>query len=359
MPKLGLGLSLPQTRVVGTSFDPDALAYLTAVEAADGQALENPVKIAINTFVVGCKTDGIWSAIKASCILAGARTLSGALVPLAGVAPTPFNFSNGDYSRTLGLLGDGSSKYLNSNRNNQADPQNSKHLSAYFTSSNSREFTRVVIGTQTSVGGSFITTNTTSVSFRTNYGGAPAGLSNSGSITGFVSVSRSDGLSHYYRALGNSTGVITGAVSTTPLNAIINVFSNSNLTSYSNGRISFYSIGEAIDQTLFDSRVTTLMADISSALPAGIPTATTNTIYLQSGDPYNEGGYPKQSNGYFGDVGDSKLVWGGTRWEMRGDSYSLAYYNNKPNQTIAYFPDQGDWFDWNNSPAPLIFVAGA
>jgi len=65
----------------GLVSDADATAYLAAVQAADGQLLEPAVRIAINNFVVGCKADGIWTAIKASCILAGARTLAGALVP--------------------------------------------------------------------------------------------------------------------------------------------------------------------------------------------------------------------------------------------------------------------------------------
>ena len=61
--------------------DPDAAAYITAVEAADTAAgspggLEERTKIAIDNFVLGCKADGIWTAIKASCILAGARTLN-------------------------------------------------------------------------------------------------------------------------------------------------------------------------------------------------------------------------------------------------------------------------------------------
>ena len=104
--------------------DPDAMAYLRAVEDADNQALEQGVQQAVNQFVIGCKSDGIWSAIKASCILAGARTLNGALVPLVGIAPTNFNFVAGDYNRKTGLVGDGSTKYLDSNRNNNADPQN-------------------------------------------------------------------------------------------------------------------------------------------------------------------------------------------------------------------------------------------
>jgi hypothetical protein len=96
-------------------YDTDAQVYISAVEAADGQGLEDGVKNAINSFVLGCKADGIWSAIKASCILAGARTLSGALVPLVGAAPTNNNFVSGDYNRKTGLIGNGTSKYLNSN----------------------------------------------------------------------------------------------------------------------------------------------------------------------------------------------------------------------------------------------------
>jgi hypothetical protein len=101
--------------------DPDAAAYITAVETADGQALEEKTKIAIDNFVLGCKADGIWNAIKASCILAGARTRLGALTPLVGTAPTSFNFVDGDYNRKTGLVGDGSTKYLDSNRAQQGD----------------------------------------------------------------------------------------------------------------------------------------------------------------------------------------------------------------------------------------------
>jgi len=43
--------------------DPDAMAYLRAVEDADNQALEQGVQQAVNQFVIGCKQDGIWDAI--------------------------------------------------------------------------------------------------------------------------------------------------------------------------------------------------------------------------------------------------------------------------------------------------------
>ena len=75
-------------RPTSSSLDRDAAVYLNAVAVADGEQLEPAVRKAINDFVNGCKQDGIWDAIKASCILAGARTLAGALVPLVGTAPT-------------------------------------------------------------------------------------------------------------------------------------------------------------------------------------------------------------------------------------------------------------------------------
>lgn len=113
---------------------PDAAAYIAAVEAADGQALEAGVRAAINAFVSGCKQDGIWSALQACCLMAGARTLSGALVPLKGPAPTNFNFVSGDYSRKTGLIGNGATKYLDSNFTLADFPSNDNtHLSAYVT----------------------------------------------------------------------------------------------------------------------------------------------------------------------------------------------------------------------------------
>jgi hypothetical protein len=118
----------PRLLVPRATFDPDAAAYLRAVEAADGQALETPVKRAVDDFFRGTKADGTFSALKAACILCGARTLAGALVPLAGTAPTNNNFVDADYNRETGLVGNGSTKYLDSNRAENADPQMTMHI---------------------------------------------------------------------------------------------------------------------------------------------------------------------------------------------------------------------------------------
>jgi hypothetical protein len=61
----------PRLLVPRATFDADAAAYLRAVEAADGQALETPVKRAVDDFFKGCKADGTFSALKAPAFSAG------------------------------------------------------------------------------------------------------------------------------------------------------------------------------------------------------------------------------------------------------------------------------------------------
>jgi hypothetical protein len=251
--------------------DYDAQDYIARVEAADGQALETGVKDAINAFVVGCKSDGIWTAIKASCILAGARTLAGALVPLVGTAPTNNNFVSGDYNRETGLLGNGSTKYLNSNRNNNADPQNSKHLSVYASSAATSGATTYpeYIGAGSSFSGASNIgrlNNNGGLYIQVNQGSA-AIVSGIGGSTGFIGVSRSNSSSIDYRA-GSST-VNTSQTSQTPYSSNIAVFidlANTTITG-SNARIAFYSIGESLILSLLDSRVSTLISAYAAAIP--------------------------------------------------------------------------------------------
>jgi hypothetical protein len=244
----------------GGGFDADATAYIAAVEAADGAALEAGVKTAINTFVVGCKADGIWTALKASCILAGARTLSGALVPLAGTAPTNNNFVSGDYDRKTGLVGDGTSKYLNSNRNNNADPQNSKHLATYVsTATTSTQFG----GNIGFLGGpAYIGRNSGLAQLFCNGNGNTFGSSTG---TGFQGISRSSGSEYLYRLPGGQIGSIISA-SQTPGSGNIEVFSGGS-SLFANARLAFYSIGEALDLALLDARVTTLISAYAAAIP--------------------------------------------------------------------------------------------
>ena len=242
--------------------DPDAAAYITAVETADGQALEEKVKIAIDNFVLGCKADGIWSAIKASCILAGARTLSGALVPLVGTAPTNYNFVSGDYNRETGLVGDGSTKYLDSNRNNNADPQDNSHQAVFISTAHSPGNTGVYIGTTNANGASNIGQTTTPVVFSRNRSG---GVNEIPVVAlNFAGHSRSTSSNYTIRA--NGANVIANFASDGLLNESVLVFARGP-ANFVNGRLAFYSIGESLDLAKLDARVTDLINAIGVAIP--------------------------------------------------------------------------------------------
>jgi len=248
----------------GFMFDADASTYIEAVEAADTQALETPVRYAINDFVIGCKQDGIWNAIKASCILAGARTRLGALTPLVGAAPTSFNFVDGDYNRKTGLVGDGSTKYLDSNRSNNADPRDSKHVSCYATTlATTAEFSIYINSSSASTAGrTHIIQGSTSTlaTFRSNtsFVGTPASVTIS---TGFIGVTRSNSSEIAVRA---AQSLITqnqqSALLVTDEN--IGIYARATGASpppFGNPRLAFYSIGESLDLALLDARVTDLI----------------------------------------------------------------------------------------------------
>lgn len=241
----------------GPLIDPDAQAYLTAVEAADGQALETAVRAAINDFVVGCKADGIWNAIKASCVLAGARTLSGCLVPLVGAAPTNFNFVSGDYNRKTGLMGNGSTKYLSTNRNNNADPQDSNHNAVMITDARANP----LMGTFDSAASGNNLLGASGVRSRSSTSNSYTGPSVGGST--FLGTSRSSSSGFSLRVLGTTTAMVRASQS--PQNSVLILYGGSAL--YTNSRLSFYSIGESLDLAQLEARTTNLLNAFAAVIP--------------------------------------------------------------------------------------------
>jgi hypothetical protein len=255
--------------------DADARAYVIAVNAADGQPLEKPVAEAIDAFVIGCKADSIWSAIQSSCILMGARTLSGALVPLKGSAPTNNGpFVSGDYNRKTGLIGNESTKYLDSNRNSNA--QDNIHKAVYVgelggaTGSTTQ---RVVIGVTVSSN-----TGQTSIIGRTSDGlliyrfrRNAAASTSAGMVPGFIGASRNNSANIQIISPPLSSASTSSSVSETPPNDNTFVFaehlSGTGAQLHTGHRLAFYSIGTNIDLNLFRTRVNTLYSAIGSAIP--------------------------------------------------------------------------------------------
>lgn len=227
---------------------------------------------AINTFVKGCKTDGTWDAMKACCIMAAWDGLTGALYPLKGTAPTNNNFVAADYNRETGLVGDGSTKSLNSNRANNVDPQNNAHRSVHVTAAPtlaSRNYYGSD-GISTSGGDNLFTYSTNQLSGAsrgTGSGSTEFTIGGQGYTTGFKGISRSVSGSYQVRTGGGNTTV--NKTSQTPDSGDIFVFARgpSSASLQINARMSFYSIGESLDLALLDARVSTLMTDIGAAIP--------------------------------------------------------------------------------------------
>ena len=248
--------------------DADAAAYIAAVEAADGQRLEQAVRNAIAQFVIGLKTDGLWAPIKFACILMGARTLSGALTPLVGSAPTNVNFVSGDYARggaTPGLLG-GSTKYINSNRANNADGRDDCHAFAFMTA-----LPTAGSGAQGIFGASyfgntdrFLTMVNISQAFGSANNNAVTGISTNSVNTGGWGVARNGSTSWNTRC--GFTKLSRTEASNAPASANV-MFMASGTSPHGTTRCSFISLGAYLDTDVLSARAATLTNAISAALP--------------------------------------------------------------------------------------------
>jgi hypothetical protein len=246
------------------AFDADAADYFARIVTA-GSSISAPNKSAVDAFVKGCKADGIWTAIKASCLLAGPDDLTGALVPLVGAAPTNNGpFVSGDYNRTTGLIGNGTSKYLNSNRNNNADPQNNQHMAVYVTDANTTVGNAGFIGNGLGDAGcSQIIVSNAAFYVRTRSQSSTIldSATTGSALLGTLGISRA--ASGSYTVIQQSVTVTTlSTASQTPFSQNTVVYGR-NLAASNNARMSFYSIGEALDLAALDARLATYMSALT------------------------------------------------------------------------------------------------
>jgi len=271
MPLFSAVAPLPVNRIKNRLFDPDARDYILRVEAADGERLESQVRGAINAFVLGCKADGIWTSLVTSCIMAGARTLTGAIIPLRGNAPTNNNFVSGDYSRKLGLLGNDTDKYLATGYNNNDTtnfPQNDSHISCYVSASQTDATGTLAGGINSGSGSRMSLHYGTATQIGARNRGAAASTIALAPI-GFQGNTRNNSANFSRRfttSSGMSEAVLTSP-SGTPISELFGVFGAGGGSNFSNARMSFYSIGKSLTLSSLDSRVTTLMNTFASVLP--------------------------------------------------------------------------------------------
>ena len=238
--------------------DPDAEDYFARIVAA-GSTISAGNQGAVNAFIVGCKADGIWSAIKASCILAGADTLAGALVPLVGPAPTNVGglFVGGDYSRTTGLVGDGLGKWIDSNFNGNLVGDNDISFGCWV--SNVLGDGALMSAGRVNTGACAIVTQTPNWNIRNRNNSLAAGGTRA---VGFVGSSRSDSTGMINRVGGVS--VFRTMIFQAVYDGTFGIFNHKpSPNAFAADTISFYFIGEALDLALLDARLTTLMSSLT------------------------------------------------------------------------------------------------
>jgi hypothetical protein len=253
--------------------DPDAADYFARIVSA-GSSISVDNKAAVDAFVRGCKADGIWTAIKASCLLAGPDSLAGALVPLVGTAPTNSgSFAAGDHSRTTGLVGNGSSKYLNSNRANNADPRDNFHAAVYAhtaaTSASGKYPTYIGAGSGSTGESSLARFPLNGYLYARARAATLDNINANGAVTGLIGISRISSSS--YSARTNSTTTSYTRNSQSPIAYNLFIFASAfasggtlpESSTYSNARISFYSIGESLNLALLDARLATYMSSLT------------------------------------------------------------------------------------------------
>lgn len=252
------------------SVDPDVINYIEAVEAADGEPLEQDVVTSLEAFILGCKIDGIWDSIKASCILAGARTIAGATTPLKGLNPSYGTLS--DYNRKTGYLGNGFSL----NRNNNAEAQNDRHMSVFITEPSDTAFRRTLIGNQFPyLGATFImASDADSPNYIVNISSSNQNTIIAGSVgnassvantsTGFLGLNRNNSADFVFRANSINETIINS--SSAPRSVGLTLSAANINTNPGSQRTAFYSVGESIDLAILDARISTLMAKLNLAI---------------------------------------------------------------------------------------------
>ena len=183
-------------------------------------------------------------------------------------APTNNNFADADYDRETGLVGDGSTTYLDSNRANDADPQDSSHIAVYASSLDTNG---AVVGVHLGAGGSGVTGSTMLVEqgasvLRVRSRSSTLTFSSQNEAVGFMAVARPDASSISVRSDGGTSS--HAVASETPANANYYVFgtNNSGLANATDARLAFYSIGESLDLAALDTRVTALITAIGAAI---------------------------------------------------------------------------------------------
>jgi len=310
---------------------------------------------AIDRFVRTLKSAGLYDDIGSAAIMAGWTNLAGALYPFKGSAPTNGGglFQDADLDPGIGLRGNGSTKYLDSNRANNADGKDDNHNAVWISAAESSGATGYYIdsGAQSvgdnNLGRSGVATNLF-VRNRSQFGNTVA----KGDATGFIGHSRSSSSTFSIRAKDGTDAI--AATSESPSSGNIKVFARPG-TAFSNATLSWYSIGSSTDLAALDSAVSTLMSDLRAIDEDGFEPESVNYIRaVEAADgAYLETGVKKAINSFI--VGCRK----DGIWDAIKASCILCGARTIAGALVPLSVDYGpELVDIENLPTPLISDAG-
>lgn len=253
----------PALNIILRGLDPEVVAWRAAILRNGGSVGAHAVR-EVNRFVRGCRSDGLWNAIIDMGVFVGVDNLNAALVKLKtapGVSRTLVNtnYVSGDYTATgasAGLVGDGSSKYLDTSVSilslNKADFS----IGAYITVTGN-------IVSSGIIGSSYTATGDTNRFYIARVGSdiqASIGnvfLAYSSSTAGFYAMETSG--TTIYRRIRN--GTVESTVSSWNNNGFqAGTVRLPKPPILGNDRISLYFIGRNLNHSAFSGRVKALMA---------------------------------------------------------------------------------------------------
>jgi len=197
-----------------------------------------------------------------------AKGFDGLTVPLRdGMnVGTPVAFDASDLNVKTGLKGDGSSKYIDSNRNNNADGQNNIAMGVWIATPPTTASATAYIGSRhpslATPMSQLLQLNSTSKIARLNSGAT--GTFDSTADSGYFGASRSSGSELVARAQATNTTI--SAASSAPYDNTPWVFARNHFGSpaYSNTRLSLYHIGPALTLETLDGILTTFMSEVDA-----------------------------------------------------------------------------------------------
>jgi hypothetical protein len=249
-------------------FSPAAQDYFARVSSAGG-TVTHPGPVAAYIDALVALGGAYWNTMGTHCIFAGV-TFPGCFVPLrSGMGvPTNFNFVSGDHNSVTGLIGNGSTKYIDSGRNNNADGQNDQSMSVFLSNA----------VTNTGVAEVFIGTGAVSVSGTTrmarvstaenlvlrNRNSTIDTLTAGPAITaGFVGMSRNNSANFVARQPGTTQTIARTSQAALAGNVFVFASNNAGAIEFCSERMKAYHIGPSLDLAVLAPLQITLFAAIT------------------------------------------------------------------------------------------------